>query len=811
MADQKVYINQLPPVNINETALIPVFQGGTTSKATAGDIIKMATAELDGKLSYIEGNLSSQITVNSEKLESKFNKEITDINGQVTELETSITQTAEQIKLEAKKEIEGVKKEIASLTVEADKITSLVERIENVEGETVINRSKIEQQADSIKSTVEYLDSTTKKISTIEQTAEQIQAQVQSNDDQLGKLTLRADSFETVIAETNSNVQGFADTVSQMNHDIAAQATRLDDIKGTVSAHGTSILQTSTAISTLAARVQYDEATGTITNISKSGLLTTADGNKLYTTKEEFNLNSERLLTCEASITTTAEQIQTLVQKIHFDPATGEITNISKAGIITTSEGNEMFASKTAFNDLGERVGYAETSITQNANQIVLRATKDELVAADQQIRADLQGAIETASSNASSMISQLNESLNQNIASVNSSINSLSGELVNVENELLKDISNLGDSMDGKLSDLEGQVDVKLLEQQTTINQNAEQISLNASELTAYITANNARVLACESDIAVNAQGISAITSAIVFNDAGEITNFARAGLVTESTYATLFAQYVEAGTGGVVKQAQISAFITKNDMDEAISNIKLSADQIIFEGTTCINGNFVVDTDGNLTINGTINADSGTIGGLTINKYSITSVDDQGYIQFSKNNEEDTVKIGSRESDWYSLAMINANTSNCCGISCTVWNDGTILSGSTTAGYFHGLGKHRGLFVAGGADLSGDPYSDKYVQIDDLRVGSYWSSTNYSVPQTLLHMTNDNKYTLPELNVDGVIVFAYGNGKIKGKIINSDDSDQDTFEDTNRYGHKGSSIFISKSNGYWVHFKCN
>lgn len=637
MADQKVYINQLPPVNVNETALIPVFQGGVTSKATAGDIIKMATSELDEKLSFVEGNLSSQIIVNAEKLQSTFNKEITDVNGQVTELQTQITQTAEQIKLEASKEIAGVKKEVASLTVEADKIATLVERVEQIDGELVINRSQIEQQADSIKSTVEYLDSTNHYISTIEQTAQQIQAKVQSNDDKLGQLTLRADSFETVIAETNSNVQGFADTISQMNNDIVSQATKLDNVSGIVSSQGTSILQTSSAISTLAAKIQYDEATGTIVNISKSGLLTTAESNRLYTTKEEFNLNSERLLTCEASITTTAEKINTLVQKIKFDPATGEITNISKAGIVTTADGNNLYASKTEFNDLGQRVSHAETSILQTSNEIVLKASKDELVNADAQIRADLTGAINTASSQASSLINQLNNSLNENIASVNSSITNLSGELVNVENELIKDMTDLGNTMDGKLSDLEGdvngkldnlsgQVEKELLSQQTSITQNAEAINLNAQQLTQYKTANDSRILACESNITANANSISAISSSLVFDKDGNITNFARAGLVTESTYATLFAQYVSADTN-IVKQAQISAFVTKNDMDQAISNIKLSADQIIFEGTTCINGNFVVDTDGNLTINGNINATSGTIGGFTIEGNSLVS----------------------------------------------------------------------------------------------------------------------------------------------------------------------------------------
>lgn len=102
-------------------------------------------------------------------------------------------------------------------------------------------------------------------------------------------------------------------------------------------------------------------------------------------------------------------------------------------------------------------------------------------------------------------------------------------------------------------------------------------------------------------------------------FNDDGTLKN--TAGLVTSSDFSTamndlgkslegyvkitafseLFAKAVS-DDGNIVKQADISAFITEDAVEGMISHIRLSADQISLEGLVTANANFKILEDGSV-----------------------------------------------------------------------------------------------------------------------------------------------------------------------------------------------------------------
>lgn len=105
-------------------------------------------------------------------------------------------------------------------------------------------------------------------------------------------------------------------------------------------------------------------------------------------------------------------------------------------------------------------------------------------------------------------------------------------------------------------------------------------------------------------SSINMKVNGIDAVVKKINIDGTGKITNIDKSGLLLESDFASLFASAVDAD-GNIVKSADITAFITQDDVEGMISNISVSADQIDFTGKTIINGNFEVDLDGNLTLN--------------------------------------------------------------------------------------------------------------------------------------------------------------------------------------------------------------
>lgn len=124
-------------------------------------------------------------------------------------------------------------------------------------------------------------------------------------------------------------------------------------------------------------------------------------------------------------------------------------------------------------------------------------------------------------------------------------------------------------------------------------------------------------------------------LSKKVNFDAEGHITNISTSGLVTEAGFAQMFSERAEAD--GYVKRAEISTFITEDDAGRLISNAVISADQIRFNGNIVANDTFVVDTEGNLTLNniianGFINATSGYIGGLRINENSI-GLPDESY----------------------------------------------------------------------------------------------------------------------------------------------------------------------------------
>ena len=84
---------------------------------------------------------------------------------------------------------------------------------------------------------------------------------------------------------------------------------------------------------------------------------------------------------------------------------------------------------------------------------------------------------------------------------------------------------------------------------------------------------------------------------------------------------FAGMFASAVEENTD-IVKRAEVSAFVTKDENGKLESGVHIGADQISLEGAVTANGNFKVNKDGTIEckgakISGEVNATSGTFSG--------------------------------------------------------------------------------------------------------------------------------------------------------------------------------------------------
>ncbi|MCZ2602672.1 hypothetical protein O1400_09945 [Bacteroides fragilis] len=110
-------------------------------------------------------------------------------------------------------------------------------------------------------------------------------------------------------------------------------------------------------------------------------------------------------------------------------------------------------------------------------------------------------------------------------------------------------------------------------------------------------------------------------------FNADGSLKN--TSGLVTgNGTFATLFANAVV--DGKIVKQADISTFITADQAGNLISNASIRADKVVFEGTSVKIASKYLDITGAVTFN-SFNADlQGTINGKATTGYVDTAKTD-------------------------------------------------------------------------------------------------------------------------------------------------------------------------------------
>lgn len=106
---------------------------------------------------------------------------------------------------------------------------------------------------------------------------------------------------------------------------------------------------------------------------------------------------------------------------------------------------------------------------------------------------------------------------------------------------------------------------------------------------------------------------------------------NEALGNYVSIESFSGLFATAVEENTD-IVKKADISAFVTKDENGNLESGVHISADNIKLEGIVTANENFKILEDGSIvaksgTFEGLVNATSGCIGGFTIEGNGLTN----------------------------------------------------------------------------------------------------------------------------------------------------------------------------------------
>lgn len=333
---------------------------------------------------------------------------------------------------------------------------------------------------------------------------------------------------------------------------------------------------------------------------------------------------------------------------------------------------------------------------------------------------------------------------------------NATTAYIKNLGDSILIQVSNSLDAMNGLITQNQESTNEAIRDANDVATKNAAAIQVTDGKITAL--AAKVSFDASGNITNINRSGLvttdemnSLITEKFSFDASGNITNISTSGLVTEVRFAGLFAQQVVAD--GLVKQADISAFITEDDAGRLISNAVISADQIRFNGNIVANDTFVVDTKGNLTLNnitanngtfnGIINADggvfqgevianSGTIGGFTI---------ESGRLHWKSRdyfgNDSRSLKLGVSQTGMEGIVDVafNAATQGRFGVKVIGANIGgaAIYASSKSSGQSYPLiaNTYAGYFD-GGVHVNGNLYCNTILANE---FGTSWSLDNNGI----------------------------------------------------------------------------
>lgn len=130
--------------------------------------------------------------------------------------------------------------------------------------------------------------------------------------------------------------------------------------------------------------------------------------------------------------------------------------------------------------------------------------------------------------------------------------------------------------------------------------------IELNAAEerITLYVDKEISGVEESVSQLQIDVNGILATVQKVKFDSSGNVSNISTSGLVLESDFASLFSTQVN--SQGVVKTAQLDAYVLETELGSLVSKIEISADQIDLTGVvtySMLNSSLQTTLDGKAT----------------------------------------------------------------------------------------------------------------------------------------------------------------------------------------------------------------
>lgn len=286
-------------------------------------------------------------------------------------------------------------------------------------------------------------------------------------------------------------------------------------------------------------------------------------------------------------------------------------------------------------------------------------------------------------------------------------------------------------------------------------------------------------------SQIDMTVSGITAITSKLHFDNAGNVTNISTAGLVTTDSYAGLFAENVK--NSQLATKGEVSVKIGEDEAKKLISIATIQADQINLTGhtmaftggqITITTDNFTLDGSGNMWCqNGTF---SGTVTGVHGSFKTLDCVDSNG-------NVVGNIQFGSDGRMWFSGDMYHqgydsAQKRGYRFYAADVWCRGMFGHRQKTMAWV--FGTHMRIYTKDADNTedtgvyialeSGMVSGRRYYKIPLYGFASYGDASGMAIDMVVINCSSDFYYVFEGM----------GNGK-EWRVINGNDKQTIHFAD--------------------------
>lgn len=777
--------------------------------------------EIDGRLEEYR----SEFQLTAEQLEIKFDKKITNIKSEITEEYTSaINLSAEELTVDFNKKITDAKQEITSeytsaielsaeeLTITFDqKVTHLDETLEEYHSEFTLSAQEFTTRFEKNEESITGLEESTEELT---QTTTSISTQISEISQDLDSITLRVASTESNITTLVDKTNGIEEVNNKQEETISSIKLSLDNIN-------LSITQNSTEINTL--KDTTNNLKQTTTNIQKQ--------------VSEIDLNIDSIL---LRVSNTEQDIVTITDKTNNLEKTDakqqkdisqiklEIGNINLSVSSNTNEISSLKNKTTGLEQTTQTITEQISEINLDIDSITLRVSKNESNITN------LEGKTNTVSSDVA-QIKLDTKKIESNVTSISSKVNSNTGRIEAIETESAGWVTTAegntlwaakGQTEEGIKTAKNAAESAAQAAAAATQKANSAQTAADSAQTaaddaaddaaTAYSKATDAAYRADSAYSLANSANNKATSNATAiqqtdeyislisgnFDSNGDIIN--AAGWVTTSEGNTLWARKeLEDGN-------KIVSYI-----NQTATTVEISAEKINFIGKTVINGKFIVDTSGNVTLNnltanngtfnGTINATSGKIGAFKIDQYGLSDSDSSSpgaYISIGDSRGTKFFRVNSKSSS--AMCAIRADNETILDITAYGTNGNGLRVLSNSAGTGYSITSHGNVLL--------EARDGEFIKIHGLTVNvvSINSSQDLYTYYDYIECNNSSAITLtlptPSKSKGKIFIFNFlktSGVTLKGtlKLFNN------KIEYSHKWSNIGKRIFISNGT-YWVEY---